>query len=59
VVEDSVQTDESAIVAHWLESTWKPIEQILKEWSLEHLFQTYRHRFRGTEYIVSNQWTLW
>lgn len=59
VVEDSVPSDESVILARWLEFTWKPIQQILEEWTVENLFQTYRHKFHGTEYIVSNQWTLW
>jgi len=29
------------------------------EWTVDHLFQTYPHRFRGVDYVVSRQWTLW
>jgi uncharacterized damage-inducible protein DinB len=59
VVEDSVRPDECGILAHWLDLSWGPIQRILEEWTVEHLFQTYLHRFRGTLYQVSYQWTLW
>lgn len=43
----------------WLALSWEPIRRILEEWTVEHLSQTYLHKFRGTQYVVSNQWTLW
>jgi uncharacterized damage-inducible protein DinB len=58
-VEDSVRSDDSSVLAHWLDLSWSPIRHILEEWTLEDLFQTYSHRFRGTRYNLSNQWTLW
>jgi len=59
VIEDSVQSDESQILTYWLELSWRSIQRILKEWTVEDLFQTYLHRFRGTQFQVSCQWTLW
>ncbi|HEY2472872.1 MAG TPA: DinB family protein [Terracidiphilus sp.] len=59
VVEDSVGSDESEALSHWLALSWEPIHRVLEEWTVEDLFRTYRHKFRGTQYIVSNQWTLW
>ena len=59
VVEDSVRCDESGALTHWLELSWGPIQRILEEWTVQHLFQTYLHKFRGTQYNVSHQWTLW
>jgi len=59
VVEDAVPSDESSILAHWLELSWAPIQRVLEEWTVEDLFQTYPHRFRGVRYNLSNQWTLW
>ena len=32
---------------------------MLDEWTVEDLFQTYPHRFRSTDYLVSRQWTVW
>ena len=59
VVEDAVRSDESAVLSHWLELSWIPIQRLLEEWTIEYLFQTYIHKFQGTQYRVSNQWTLW
>lgn len=59
VVEDAVRADESEALKHWLELSWSPIQRMLDEWTIEDLSPTYLHRFRGTEYAVSNQWTLW
>lgn len=58
-MEDAVRSDDSGILVHWLDLSWRPIRRILDEWAIEHLFQTYIHTFRGTRYEVSNQWTLW
>ena len=54
-----MRSDERAILTHWLELSWDLIQRILEEWTVEDLFQTYHHTFRGTRYEVSNQWTLW
>lgn len=59
VVEDSVSSDESEALKRWLELSWGPIQRMLDEWTIEDLSRTYLHRFRGAEYTVSNQWTLW
>lgn len=58
-VEESVPCDQAAALAEWLALSWRPIERTLGEWSVEDLFQTYPHRFRGVEYAVSRQWTVW
>jgi uncharacterized damage-inducible protein DinB len=59
VVEEAVRSDESAVLTYWLELSWRPIERILEEWTVEDLLRTYLHKFRGTAYNISNQWTLW
>lgn len=59
VVESAVGCDEAAVLAEWLKLSWKPIERALEEWTVDDLFQTYRHRFHGNDYTVSRQWTLW
>lgn len=59
VVEDAVPSDQSGILVHWLERSWGPIGRTLQEWTVEQLFRTYLHTFRGTRYDVSHQWTLW
>ena len=59
VVEDSVPTDRAELLIHWLELSWTPIQKLLDTWTIEHLSQTYIHCFRGTQYNVSRQWTLW
>ena len=59
VVEDSLPSDNSAALTQWLELSWRPIERMLDEWTVEDLFRTYLHQFRDTLYDVSNQWTLW
>jgi len=59
VVEDAVPSDDNQILTRWLKLSWSPLQRILEEWTIESLFQTYLHIFRGTRYEVSNQWTLW
>lgn len=51
--------DEGEVPTYWLKLSWTPIQRVLEEWTVEDLFQTYLHQFRGTKYQVSNQWTLW
>ena len=59
VVEGAVGADNSAVLGECLEITWKPIRGLLEHWTAEDLLETYRHRFRGTVYRVSRQWTVW
>ena len=57
--EESIPSDQSAVLVEWLALSWRPIRRLLDEWTVDHLFQTYPHRFRGVDYLVSRQWTLW
>jgi uncharacterized damage-inducible protein DinB len=59
VVEDDVPCNQAAVLTEWLVLSWQPIQNMLSEWSVDDLFQTYPHRFRGTDYSVSRQWTVW
>ena len=59
VVEQAVPTDHADILADWLISSWQPIRQSLNVWTTQDLFQTFSHRFHGTDYLVSRQWVLW
>jgi len=59
VVEEEIPCDQAAVLAEWLALSWQPIQRMLDEWTVDDLFQTYPHRFRGTDYAVSRQWTVW
>jgi uncharacterized damage-inducible protein DinB len=59
VVEDAAPCDQNDVLIQWLELSWRPIQRVLDEWTVENLFQTFLHQFRGTQYRVSYQWTLW
>jgi uncharacterized damage-inducible protein DinB len=58
-VEESVPCDQPSLLADWLALSWQPIERMLDEWTADDLFRSYAHRFRGTDYLVSRQWTVW
>lgn len=57
--EEAVTCDDSHALAEWLASSWDSINESLNAWTVDDLFQTYPHRFRGTDYLISRQWTLW
>ena len=59
IVEESVPCDRAALLVEWLNTSWQPIEQLLNEWSIDDLFVSYRHRFRGVDYAPTKQWTVW
>lgn len=59
VVEESVPCDQPTVLAEWLTLSWQPIQRLLAEWTVDDLFRTYSHRFRGVDYDVSRQWTVW
>jgi uncharacterized damage-inducible protein DinB len=46
-------------LVEWLDATWAMIERTLREWTVQDLKQTYRHVWRGDEYRISRQWTIW
>ena len=60
IVEDAVAIagDAAQLVAS-LEETWQMVEETLAGWSVEDLAVTYPHRWNGTRYAVSRQWTIW
>jgi uncharacterized damage-inducible protein DinB len=59
VVEESVPCDQAAVLTEWLTISWQPIQRMLDDWTVDDLFHTYPHRFQGTDYEVSRQWTVW
>ncbi len=59
VVEEEVPCDQAPVLTEWLMLSWQSIQRMLGEWAVDDLFQTYPHRFRGTDYNVSRQWTVW
>ena len=59
VVEDSLPCDAAGLLCEWLGLSWQPIERVLAGWTVDDLFETYPHRFRGIDYVVSRQWTVW
>jgi uncharacterized damage-inducible protein DinB len=58
-VEESVPCDQAAVLVEWLTLSWQLIQRMLDEWTVDDLFHTYPHRFRGIDYNVSHQWTVW
>jgi uncharacterized damage-inducible protein DinB len=58
-VEESVPCHQAEVLAEWLALSWQPIQRLLNEWTTDDLFDTYPHRFRGTDYVISRQWTVW
>lgn len=58
VREDALSTEPAELV-RWLEMSWRVVETVLNQWTVEDLAKTYRHTFRGTTYDVSHQWTIW
>jgi len=55
--EEVVGTDRADELVKWLESSWSMVQSTLKEWTVDDLAKTYRHKFMGTVYEVSRQWT--
>jgi uncharacterized damage-inducible protein DinB len=55
----SVSLRTSSDAAEWLAISWEPVGAALASWTVADLSQSYRHRFRGTDYMVSRQWTIW
>jgi uncharacterized damage-inducible protein DinB len=58
-VEGSVPANDAATLVEWLNISWQPIRRMLDESTVSDLATTYRHRFRGLDYEVSRQWTIW
>jgi uncharacterized damage-inducible protein DinB len=58
-VEKYLPADDPAVLSEWLALSWQPIQRVLDEWTIDDLFRTFPHRFRGTDYIVKNQWVIW
>jgi len=57
VVEEEIPCDQAAVLASGWRSPGTHTTH-LDEWTVDDLFQTYPHRFRGTDYSVSRQWTV-
>ena len=55
VAEESVPSDNPALLSEWLALSWQPIQRLLEEWTVDDLFHTYRL----ADYVVSRQWTIW
>lgn len=43
----------------WLEQTWKMVDAVLKQWTVDDLHETYEQPYQGKVYAVSRQWTIW
>lgn len=59
IVEEALSiADNAGELVRWLSATWGMVEATLQRWSVADLSRSYRHKFRGTTYDVSRQWTL-
>jgi uncharacterized damage-inducible protein DinB len=60
VVEDAIAiTEDASQLVYWLDLTWQMIDETLATWGVTDLATTYAHRWNGTIYDVSYQWTIW
>jgi uncharacterized damage-inducible protein DinB len=59
VNESAFTADRAADLVRWLGATWQMIEQTLKSWTVDDLWQTYRSTWRDNTYAISRQWTIW
>jgi uncharacterized damage-inducible protein DinB len=55
VDDESVPCDDATVLVEWLALSWRPIQRLLEEWTVDDLFHTYP--LAG--YVVSRQWTIW
>src|SRR5438552_1161858 len=56
--EDAIANDAGEIV-RWLQESWRMIESVLKQWTVDDLPKTYPQPYQGNTYAVSRQWTIW
>ena len=60
IVEDAISIAEDAVqLGEWLEATWQMIDKTLAKWTVDDLATSYHHKWNGTVYAVSRQWTIW
>jgi uncharacterized damage-inducible protein DinB len=60
IIEDAIQiTSDVSQLIYGLETTWQMTDSTLAAWSVTDLTTTYRHKWNGTNYTVSRQWTMW
>jgi uncharacterized damage-inducible protein DinB len=52
-------TEDVAALVQWLELSWQIIDDILTNWTVADLSNTYRHTWNRDLYDVSHQWTIW
>ena len=57
VEEGVVGADRAEELVQWLISSWGMVQSTLAEWTVDDLTRTYRHKYMGTVYEVSRQWT--
>ena len=57
VKEDSIPLDKACLLG-WLNESGEMVKTMLDQWTTEELGQSYRHKFRGTTYQVTFQWTI-
>jgi uncharacterized damage-inducible protein DinB len=56
--EDAIAQDATELI-RWLEDSWEMVEQTLTRWTVADLSESYRLTYKGKEYLISRQWTIW
>lgn len=51
--------DDADGLVRWLERTWEMVAGMLATWTIDDLFATVRHDYRGKTYALPRQWVLW
>jgi uncharacterized damage-inducible protein DinB len=57
VVESVAENPEE--IVRWLEASWRMVETVLTQWTVEDLSTTYAFSYWGKTYAISHQWTIW
>ncbi len=60
IVEESLAiVEDAAQLGEWLAATWQMIDKTLAAWTVDDLAVSYHHKWNGTVFAVSRQWTIW
>jgi uncharacterized damage-inducible protein DinB len=57
VEEKVVGAVDAAELVRWLNLSWDMVQTTLSKWTVDDLAEAYLHKFRGTVYAVTRQWT--
>lgn len=45
-------------LVHWLDFSWRMVDETLRTWTVDDLWTTYHQPYAGKVYVVTHQWVL-